>query len=350
MSDKHQDDLFATGDTSAKQSRGVIPIDSKKANAVAKVAAIAKNYNKEAVTEWLSPDSMKDRAGSLTHEMAAYGYMPSVLLTCMPHKEMGTYHEGYNGRKKICIQSFPDIGLPYGRYPRLIMPFLAKHAKMQIDHKKAAADPNYRLEINLGKNFDEFLRAINIKGSGGETMRRARVSDQFHRLLSCQFRIQIEDEDMQRGAFKQMHIASEGCYNLVKNKNGHMVPDWRDGSIVLSREFYNEIRNHSLPVRLTVLFQLESSLQIDIYTWLEYRINYIDKPMYLSWANVKQQFGGKYADTPQGMAHFKSKFKDALNKVISISTTDLHCPMVHIKGQQIIIFPLQKRLSVVDNG
>ena len=59
------------------------------------------------------------------------------------------------------------------------------------------------------------------------------------------------------------------------------VAAWRS-TIELGREFFEEIREHPVPIDLNVLRAMKrSSLGVDIYLWLAYRMNRIYSPVNL---------------------------------------------------------------------
>lgn len=341
-----------------KQYRKALNMGDKSLSAVKAVAKVTSDYRKNQVSDWLAPRDHLNTASYAQNEVLTYGYVPTITVGCLPHKEhKDCLFETTNGRDTFRVQSYPDVGLPYGKYPRLIIPFLVKHAKMQIDHKKASADPQYPLEVYLGKNFNEFLSIINIEiggGSKGKNGTYHRVADQLNRLLMTRFSIKTENET--HGAFRHLMIVTQGSYRIDHDAKGNVVPDWGDGRLILSNEFYKEAISHSLPVDLRVMFQLRSSFQMDLYTWLQYRLNRIDVPLYLSWGSIKSQFGNQYANTPSGLAAFKQSFKEGMGQVINAMTTydkrmvtQSNQPQIVIKSNQVIIYPLPKLLRLVEN-
>ena len=67
--------------------------------------------------------------------------------------------------------------------------------------------------------------------------------------------------------------------------------------IRLSEVFYRAIQKHHVPVNLKVLSALKSSsLGLDLYTWLNYRIFTLTRPLKLSWRQIYQQLGSDPAN------------------------------------------------------
>ena len=69
-----------------------------------------------------------------------------------------------------------------------------------------------------------------------------------------------------------------------------------DSRIELGEKFFSEIIRHPVPLDLNILKALKrSSLGIDFYLWLTYRIFTLKGPLRLSWARLYRQFGAELA-------------------------------------------------------
>ena len=89
--------------------------------------------------------------------------------------------------------------------------------------------------------------------------------------------------------------------------------------IFLSEFFYEEILKAPIPIDIRAINALkDSSLALDIYFWLTYRLSYLKNPLELSFDNLQIQFGGDYSNTAQGRYEFKRKFIIQLKKVLTI--------------------------------
>ena len=65
-----------------------------------------------------------------------------------------------------------------------------------------------------------------------------------------------------------------------------------DSTIELGEKFFHEIIRHPVPLDLNILKALKrSSLGLDFYLWLTYRIFNLKRPMRLSWTRLCRQFG-----------------------------------------------------------
>lgn len=116
--------------------------------------------------------------------------------------------------------------------------------------------------------------------------------------------------------FKALQIVSESTLLWTHPKGelgGHF-----ESSIVLSDEYYQQLRHSAIPVDMNHLAALRGQggggLPIDIYCWLAHRMNYLNAPSRITWAQVAAQFGSQYAQSRQ----FLVEFVKALGKVLTV--------------------------------
>ncbi|HSL81927.1 MAG TPA: replication protein RepA, partial [Thermoanaerobaculia bacterium] len=83
-----------------------------------------------------------------------------------------------NGSYTLTLQAPPHIGLPYGRYPRLVLAYLCREAVRTRSR-----------EIRLGDSLSDFMRAVGVGVTGGRCGSLGRFREQARRLfattLSC---------------------------------------------------------------------------------------------------------------------------------------------------------------------
>ena len=78
-----------------------------------------------------------------------------------------------NGNYTLTLQAPPDIGLPYGRYPRLLLAFLCREAVRTKSR-----------EIHLGESLSAFMRTVGVRASGGARGPLRRFREQASRLFA----------------------------------------------------------------------------------------------------------------------------------------------------------------------
>ena len=83
----------------------------------------------------------------------------------------------------------------------------------------------------------------------------------------------------------------------------------------LLKEFYDEIIERPVPIDLRALSALKSSsLALDIYCWITYRMSYLKHSTEIPWELLAAQFGSDYAETRD----FKKNFIKQLRKVLVV--------------------------------
>ena len=87
-----------------------------------------------------------------------------------------------------------------------------------------------------------------------------------------------------------------------------------DSTIVLGHDLFNEILAAPVPIDLHVLRELRrSSLGLDLYLWLTYRLFRLDRPLRLTWRQVYRQFARRpELERRQSVKDFR---KDALREL-----------------------------------
>lgn len=247
-------------------------------------------------------------------EAGALGYMARALVQAtLPHKNPGqvsvwgrrngdfsmTMQPGYVINKKN--NSYESIGLPYGTKPRLVLAFIASEIVKTRNR-----------EIRLGRSLSEFMRQLDLAPTGGRWGTIPMLRNQMKRLFSATVAFQYDGKTTDiSGGFR---IASRTVL-FWDTKLPQQQTLW-ESTVTLTQEFYDEIINYPVPLDMRVLAALKgSSLAIDIYCWLTYRLSYLKKPTTIPWEVLQLQFGADYAKNQQGVRDFKRAFLRELKKV-----------------------------------
>jgi hypothetical protein len=209
--------------------------------------------------------------------------------------------EGY--RVKLLVESGRDaeaelIGLPYGAKARLILLYLQTQA---IRHGTR--------EVELGRSMRSWMSAMGIATVGGMTYKQ--VTEQARRISACRltfFTRQNDIEVRQNGAFVDQEIS------LFGGPDGRQGTLWQE-SVTINQLFFDSLRKHPVPVSENALKHISgSSLAIDVYIWLAYRMNIIEAPNPISWPALFAQFGSNFRKA----SHFKPTFLDALRLATTV--------------------------------
>ncbi|MGP1682130.1 MAG: replication protein RepA, partial [Giesbergeria sp.] len=230
------------------------------------------------------------------------GYMARVMIwASLPHRKIeGAHYKRDNGLASITMLVDPDIGLPYGKLPRLISAWLTREAKLTGSR-----------ELALGRSLNEFAQKLGLSTSGGLRGDTSRLKVQATKLFSTV--VSLKAHQGQDFAYKNVALSDEGVL-LWDPKNPHEPSLW-ESTITLSEAFYRECMDYAVPFDLRVLHRLRSPLAIDMYLWLTWRMFILRRPALIPWVSLRFQFGAGYAVTPQGMAHFRAEFHRCLHDV-----------------------------------
>ena len=241
-------------------------------------------------------------------EAGALGYMARVLVQAtMPHSDPHTCSfKRTNGKLSLAITGHPDIGLPYGVYPRLLLAWLVTEAV-------CTKSPT----LVLGSSLNQFMSHLDLIPTGGRWGTITRLKDQMRRLFSAAILCYYDSEGVANGI--GFNIAKE--YHLWWSaKDPRQTTLW-ESTVVLGQDFFNEITERPIPVDIRAIKALKtSSMALDLYCWLTYRLSYLKRKTEIPWCLLQNQFGSDYASTKQGRYEFKRKLLVQLKKVLTVYT------------------------------
>ena len=141
-------------------------------------------------------------------------------------------------------------------------------------------------ELVLGKSLSDFMRTLGIYNSGGKPQTRLR--NQMRRLFNAHVQLVYEDEHGEARVSSSVADRTEFWWNERKPDE----PTLWESKIELGEKFFNEIINHPVPIDMNTLTALKrSSLGLDLYLWLTYRVFALQRPLRLSWKHLYRQFG-----------------------------------------------------------
>ena len=246
-------------------------------------------------------------------EAGALGFMARALIQAtMPHSDPGDVSAWgrENGAFSMVIQpglikqnnEFKRIGIPYGSYPRLLLAWITTEA---VKTKNP--------QLVLGSSLSEFMRKLDLIPRGGRWGTIVRLKDQMRRLFSafvtCTYdEHAVNSSERNRGI--NINVASS--YDLWWHpQNPGQTGLWQS-TVTLGTEFFKEVIDHPVPIDMDALRALKgSSMRIDIYSWLTYRMSYLTKTTSIPWELLQLQFGSNFNRT----IDFKRKFLEHLKAV-----------------------------------
>ncbi len=182
--------------------------------------------------------------------------------------------------------------VPYGVQPRLALSWISTYAAR---HKTR--------EIPIGRSPTDFLRLMGVAADSGKRYERLKM--QMQALAACRLQLGFNGCTYSGEVVRQCDAWGRGA-------------KWT-GQLTLSKDYYDEIVAHGVPLDNRALQALQgSALALDLYSWLAYRLHRISgRPLQLKWGHLKQQFGQEYQGK-NSTKDFRNEFIDKLTSVLAV--------------------------------
>ncbi|MEM1206640.1 MAG: replication protein RepA [Acidobacteriota bacterium] len=244
-------------------------------------------------------------------EAGELGYYARVLVqVTMPHSDpkSGTFRRENGdprpGGRRLVLSMVNDeqVGLPFGRYPRLLLAYVTTEAVRTRSR-----------EVSLGPSLSDFLRTLDLPISGGKRGTVRRLRDQMERLFSSTVIVTYEQEGYKQG--DRLAVADQ--WDLWWSpKSPEQVTLW-DSRVQLNPKFFEALVDRPVPVDLRALKALRSPLALDLYIWLGWRMFVLNQSgrsrVAIPWPLLQRQFGADYRRARK----FKEKARIALKQVLT---------------------------------
>ena len=215
--------------------------------------------------------------------------MPTPLAVCgLPYKALPDDRrefERVQGRMSVTVTAgklrAPDgkwvpQPVPYGPKARLIMAYLTTQAKRCNSPIVETAD-----------TLSGFMRELGFDPRGGAHGNISQFKAQLQALAACH--MTMSTWDGRRSG--QINVQPFKKMELWFSDHADQLSLW-PSKITFSTDFYEEIRDHSMPVDSRVLNAFSNSARrLDLVMWLGYRLTRLDKPFLLPWHPLQDQFG-----------------------------------------------------------
>jgi hypothetical protein len=237
-------------------------------------------------------------------------YQHSVLChTCLPYRNPGDARRRWHAKNGFLtlevdagrvydhrVETFVDVGLPFGPKPRLV-----------LYHLNAEALRTRSPVIELEDSLTAFVRRTLGLDAHGRNIRTVR--EQLTRLAASDFRIgrgDVESSITVHGRILQ------GVTLWTPQDSKHRVL-WPK-QVQFSAEYFESLSRHAVPLNETAVSRLShNAMALDTYAWLAQRLHRIEpgKSPLISWTALSQQFGHGYAE----VRAFRRVFKRTLAQV-----------------------------------
>lgn len=233
-------------------------------------------------------------------------FQHSVLCqTFLPYRNPGkdvTLWQQKQGNAHLAVSATPYLNPKTGQYEALGIPYGTK-ARLILAHINTEAIRTQSSVINVEDSMTSFIKGLGL-GTDGRTVKE--VKEQLRRLSASTLSVGFTD------GIKSVQVDFKivKAFDLWFPKNGSQKVLW-PSTVKLTDDYFNSLMNHAVPLDERALAALSNNaLAMDIYSWLAQRLHRIpaNKPNFVPWANLKEQFGQGY----ERMDHFKVAFRKTL--------------------------------------
>lgn len=248
----------------------------------------------------------------------------------LPYRDPGTNlvaWERVNGNTRITITPYVLDGqahYPYGIYPRLLLTWMTTEAV------KTGSN-----EIQIADGLRAFMRQVGTTAGGKQ---KKIMLDQMQRLFNAHIRIETAEEVVRDGE-PLTHVVTKNFQFTDEHelwlKDAESI-EW-GSTVTLSPKFYESLVNHSFPVYAEALQSIgNSAFCLDIYLFLVSRLYRLKKRTRISWTQLNEQFGGRYAE----IKAFKRDFIKHL-KTVRIIYPDARA---EVEGKFLVLLPSKQHV------
>ena len=262
----------------------------------------------QAIHHWRQEDQI-DALVEAGQSEPDLGFMTALLATCsLPRKDPGDAHQYIrrNGPFSLHLTRVGDELLPYGILPRLLLAWVCTEVVRTQSPK-----------LRLGPSLAGFMRELGVQSSdgAGKTGMRTRVREQLRRLFGAA--VQLKYESAERMETHEVASVIAEKKHIWWQPRGFRTNESWNSTVELSKSFFHEIVLHAVPIDMNVLRAMKrSSLGIDIYLWLTYRMNRLHRPITLKWSQLYRQFAANpEKQTRVTVDNFRTDFMREMAKI-----------------------------------
>lgn len=236
-----------------------------------------------------------------------------LCQTCLPYRNPGDKlkWESKQGKVSLLVKAGymynpttarfdPDpVGIPYGPKSRLLLSYFNTEA-IRTQSK----------EIHVEDTMTGFIKSMGLDTNGRNI---EEVKTQLRRLATSTISLGYTEDGISGLQVDDLKIIKGFEISFPKNSNQRTL--W-PGRIWLSDAYFNSLIKHAIPLDIRALRGLaNNAMALDIYAWLSQRLHRIPlgKPQFVTWFNVKEQFGIGY----DRIDKFKEVFRKTVYLVLS---------------------------------
>lgn len=241
-----------------------------------------------------------------------YGHsiLTSTLFPPKPPKEGTDFVSKSNGNIEYMLEAGIDPEtrqrkFPSGKYPRLLMAWIAKQIRMAGGRRTDTVDPETRT-ITIPSIY-QLCDEMSIP-RGGATARK--LQEQIRLLLSSHISIRRTSGFAGKSYHDTVNLPLVEAVRFAEDKQD---AGYSGSSFVLTEEVYKRLSHESAPFDTrasSYLLSGRSVLPYDVYVWLTGSMRKLSHPLPVEWKWLYERFGDGIIEK-----NFRSNFRTALKKV-----------------------------------
>ena len=188
------------------------------------------------------------------------------------------------------------VGVPYGALARLILIYLQSEALRTGSR-----------DVDLGGSLRGFLKRLDL-APGGRT--NGAVREQAERISRCRLSFHAK----RHGAKLIVNQNIVDIAMFVDKSDSRQARLFND-TARLGEAFFNELKQHAVPLDEAAIRHIKnSSMSLDIYCWLAYRLHSLTQERLITWPALNGQFGSGV----KLLKHFKAQFNENLKMAMAV--------------------------------
>lgn len=243
-----------------------------------------------------------------------YGHsiLTSTLFPATPPAEGTDFVSKDNSTVEYILEAGIDSltrsrDFPYGKYPRLLMAWMAKQIRSAGTRKTPTVDPSQHT-ITIPSMY-QLSEELGIP-RGGQSSKR--LQERLRRLLYCHISIRQKTGFAgNRDRFDSVNMQMVKAVSFLNDNNNQ---DFSGAKFILTDEVWDRLAQESAPfdTRATnYLLSGKSVLPYDVYVWLTGTFRNLRHDLTLDW----DWLHGRFGDSIKERRVFKAKFREALKKI-----------------------------------
>lgn len=251
-------------------------------------------------------------------------HIHSVLALCgLPYSRQPIEEREYRSKQGSMrlIVNAGELLSPEGEFVKQPLPY-GSRARLLLLHLCSEAIRQQSPTINIDDSLTAFINKMGFEANGGPRGNLTAFKQQVNALAACKMTIGTFDE--KGGRAKTINTAPFASLDVWFPTNPDQRMLW-PSTITFSREFYDTLARHALPVNVHAIRAFsDSPRKIDIYYWLSHRSYSLNEPISISWEALKEQFGeGHFVTTGKTGGYtrdrdFRAKFAKELKHICEV--------------------------------